>query len=424
MRPLLAELERSQYFPPERLRAEQWTRLARLLEHAYTHAPYYREQFKRQGLHPRDLRALDDLSALPPLTKETVRDCPGDLLADDVTGPLVERRTSGSTGIPLVVSVYPHTRNAWSAAARRGHRWWGVDLGSRQIKLINPRGKSRRTKLKQQWLMNRAEYSVFELDEPTLERLYREAVRFRCEVLAGYPSALTHFAHYAAERGLRQLRLRAIFSTAEVLYPDQRALLEQTFGCPVINEYGASECGFLAGECREGRLHITAENAVIEFEPLDGGDGEARGLLITDLTNTAMPLIRYRVGDLGAPGEPCPCGRGLPVLDLRVGRTEDLVTLPDGRKVDGAIFGETVEALITRGAAIKQFRAIQHDRGHIEVLVATGDSDGRVAEDLTERLQAVLGRGMTITVRAVERIPVEPTGKLRRFVSHLDGRSS
>lgn len=420
VRPLLAELERSQTLPPERLRELQWGKLRRLLDHVYSRVPYYRALFDSRGLHPRDFTGVDDLTWLPALSKEVVRDRGPELMADNVRGPLVERRTSGSTGIPLTVYVYPQTRDAWVAAGLRTHRWWGLDVGMRQIKLINPRAKSRWTLLKQALLMNHWEYSVFQLDEATLERLYRQALTFRCEVLAGYPSALTYFAqHVAARPSGSALGLRAVVTTAEVLYPDQRALLERVFACPVINEYGSSECGYLAGECPEGSLHIAAENALIEFDPgtAADGDGTGREVIVTDLNNLAMPLLRYRIGDVGVPGAVCQCGRTLPVLELRVGRTEDLVTLPDGRKVDGSVFGAVVEELTLRGVAVKQFRAIQHRPDYIEVLISGVDPGDRSVQDLADRLQAMLGTRLTVVVRPVDRIPVEPTGKLRRFVS-------
>lgn len=425
---LLEDLEKSQWHRPEQLQKTRWSRLNALLDHAYRTVPYYRTLFDTYGLHPREFTGLEDLGKLPTLTKEVVRDRGRELMSTRTEGPLVERRTSGSTGIPLAVHASPVACDAWVAASLRTFRWWGLDVGLRQLKLVNPHGKSRATLLKQHWLMNTDEYSVFELDAAALEKVYQRAVRFRCEVLFGYPSALTLFAQHVAGRGRRsELRLRAILTTAEVLYPDHRELLQRVFACPVINEYGSSECGYLAGECRWGHLHIAAENVLIEFErgaTADGDDDDtASEMVVTDLTNFAMPLIRYRIGDLGAPGQECPCGRGLPALRLSVGRTEDVVTLPDGRKVDGSVFGTVIEELTRQGVAVKQFRAIQHRLDHIEVLVATDHTEHQALRQLSSRLQSALGARLTVVVRAVDHIPVEPSGKLRRFVSLLDARN-
>jgi len=287
---------------------------------------------------------------------------------------------------------------------------------------VNSHGKSRATIVKQSLLMNHAEYSVFHLDEAALEGLSRRIVQTRCQVLAGYPSALTSFAHYVAARGgLSTSSLKAVLTTAELLYPDQRALLERTFACPVINEYGSSECGHMAGECPAGHLHVAAENLLIEFASGSGPEGGSE-LIVTDLHNTAMPLLRYRIGDLGAPGGNCPCGRTLPLLSLAVGRTEDLVTLPDGRTVDGAVFGAAVEVLTAQGVTVRQFRAIQHAPDVLEVLIAT-DALPEAVSSLPEVLQRLLGARLTVLVRVVDRIPVEGTGKLRRFVSRLPAQA-
>lgn len=421
--PLLQALERSERLSPDALSALQWERLTRLLDHAYRRVPYYRELFHQHGLRPSDLTRPEDLARLPALTKETVRDRGRALMAEGVGERLIERRTSGSTGIPLVVYVHPSTRDAWGAAVRRTQGWWGLQIGMRRLKLVNPRGKASRTLLRQEWLMIHAEHWVFELDEPSLERLYQRAVRFRCEILGGYPTALAYFAQYVAARGADRLALRAVVTMAEMLFPDEQQVLERVFGCPVINEYGSAECGFLAGTCPAGSLHVAAENALIECVPVAGDGGEVRELIVTDLVNTAMPLIRYRIGDLGAPGAPCACGRALPVLRLQVGRTEDLVTLPDGRKVDGAVFGQAVEELVERGVRVKQFRAVQHSPDRVEVLIALDGADPAVPDELAGRLRELLGARLTVTVRPVSHIPVERSGKLRRFVSLVNARS-
>jgi phenylacetate-CoA ligase len=225
-------------------------------------------------------------------------------------------------------------------------------------------------------------------------------------------------AHYLAARGgLSTSSLKAVVTTAEMLYPDQRALLERTFVCPVINEYGSSECGHMAGECPAGSLHVAAENLLIEFAS-GSGPGSDSELIVTDLNNMAMPLLRYQIGDVGAPGGTCPCGRTLPVLHLAVGRTEDLVMLPDGRRVDGAVFSAAVDALMEQGVTVRQFRAIQHAPEVLEVLIAT-DALPETVSSLSEMLQMLLGARLTVMIRIVDRIPLEGTGKLRRFVSRL-----
>jgi phenylacetate-CoA ligase len=431
VRQYLADLEQSQWWVPERIRTQQWSGLETLLRHAHAHVPYYRALFDRCGIHPADVRSLEDFKQIPLLTKDVVRDQGHALRAGNIAGPFVERRTSGSTGIPLSVHVLPHTRDRWIAAFHRMLRWWGLDVGLRQIRLVNLHGKSRMTLLKQYWLMNQGEYSVFDMQESSLARLYDQLVRSRCEILSGYPSALTHFAVYVAARHHGPpLHLRAVQTTAEMLYPDMRALLERVFACPVIDEYGSSECGSLAGTCPSGSLHIAAENVLIEFEPAAAHEngGSRWELIVTDLHNLSMPMLRYRIGDLGAPGNPCPCGRGLPVLRMLAGRTEDLVTLPDGRKIDGAIFDSAVEALIGRGVPVRQFRAVQHALDDVEILVATDAPGHHALQELGVDIQRVLGSRVHVVVKPVDHIPAEPTGKLRRFVSRItssaDGRDA
>jgi hypothetical protein len=104
---------------------------------------------------------------------------------------------------------------------------------------------------------------------------------------------------------------------------------------------------------------------------------------------------------------------------MLAGRTEDLVTLPDGRKIDGAIFDSAVEAMVGRGVPVRQFRAIQHGPDNIEVLVATDARGHQALHELGLDIQRALGARVHVAVTPVDHIPVEPTGKLRRFVSRV-----
>ena len=117
---------------------------------------------------------------------------------------------------------------------------------------------------------------------------------------------------------LRNIGLKAIFCTGEVLYDHQRELISETFGVPVANGYGARDAGFIAHECPAGKMHIAAEHVIVEILDESGQSvpkGEVGEIVITNLDGYAMPFIRYKTGDLGAlADEQCPCGRGLPLM--------------------------------------------------------------------------------------------------------------
>jgi len=171
------------------------------------------------------------------------------------------------------------------------------------------------------------------------------------------------FARYLDQRGLKAYRPCSIVTSAEGLEPDERALVERVFGCPVFNRYGCREVSVLASECpAHTGLHVMAEGLLVEIETPQGpaGPGEMGSILITDLLNDGMPLVRYRIGDLGswAPGE-CPCGRGLPTLERIWGRAYDFVGTPDGRRYHGEFFMYLFEDLRRANAGVQGFQVTQ-----------------------------------------------------------------
>ena len=413
----LERLERSQWLGPDELRVQQWARLQALLAHAAKHVPFYRKRFAAAGITPADIRSVDDLRLLPPLERAELRDRVHDLRAAGVGGRLVERRTSGSTGVPVVVWATPEARDQWVAATLRARRWWRVEPHDRRVTLMSRYEMTRERWLKQFLLANVIEFSAHDLSDALLQDIRRRLRDPAVRGLIGYPSSLSYLARFV-EAG-RTPGLRAVFTTGEMLYPDQRALLRRVFRCPVVNEYGSAEVGHVAAECPFGRWHIAVENGLIEFDAMGEEIPHAGSILVTDLTNYAMPLIRYRLGDLGSPGERCPCGRGLPVLRLAAGRVEDLVVLSDGRRVDAGIFSLVVDELERHGITVHQYHVVQHAVDRFEVLVVGAPGIDAAAADVTRALVRALGARVAVTLRSVDAIPAERTGKRRRFISHV-----
>ncbi len=419
--PALRKLEESQWLDPDALHTLQWTKVQAVLHHAFEHVPLYRRRYVDVGLTPADVRSPEDLRFLPPLEKADLRDRWDELQAAGNRTRLVERKTSGSTGIPVVVWVSPEARDEWSAARIRALRWWNVEVGDRCLTLFSRQARTKSRLVKQFLFANVLEYSAADLSEDTLQRIVCRLADPSVHVLVSYPSTLAYLAgSLEATTTVRSWGLRAVLTTGELLHGDVRALIRRVFRCPVVNEYGTSETGHVAAECPYGRMHIAAENVLVEIDRSRdqvGGEGE---ILLTDLTNFVMPLIRYRVGDLGSVGEPCPCGRGLPVLTVSAGRREDLVVLPDGRRMDSGVFDIIVDELGRRGVALKQFQVVQHAVDRFEVVLAGSYPDG-VPSAVAERIIRALEAPVTVEVRMVPAIPPEPTGKRRRFTSHVAG---
>jgi phenylacetate-CoA ligase len=263
---------------------------------------------------------------------------------------------------------------------------------------------------------------AFELSPANLDRFVAEIRRFRPRMLFGYPSSLALIAQHAQAAGvaLDRLGIRVAFVTSERLYDHQREAIERVFGCPVANGYGGRDAGFIAHACPHGRLHVTAEDIVVEILDATGrpvAPGETGEIVVTHLATADFPFIRYRTGDVGAlDPEPCPCGRGLPVLGRIEGRTTDFVVAADGTVMHGLALIYVLRDM----EDIDQFKIIQEslDRTCVCLTATRPLPASRVAE-IEAQFRRRLGNGVEVCVEQVADIPRERSGKYRYVVSRV-----
>jgi phenylacetate-CoA ligase len=396
--------------------AEQWRvwqqeQLARLLDCAATRVPYYRELWAGRR------QSRERLENWPVLDRAAVRAAPERFLADDCRPErMYQEHTSGTTGSPLPLWWSRETTRQWYALFEaRCRLWYGV---SRRDRWANLGGQLVTPVARRQppfWVWNaglRQLYlSSYHL-APDLIPHYLEAVRrYRVRYLWGYTSSLYAMALEAGKRP--DLDLEVVIANAEPVYDYQRETIEEAFGCPLRETYGMAELVAAASECAEGRLHLWPEVGVVEVL---GGE-----LVCTGLLNPDMPLVRYRIGDRGSlarEGEPCPCGRGLPLLASIEGRADDVLYTADGRRV-GRLDPAFKARLPLREAQIVQ-EAL--DRVRVRYVAAPG-FDGEAARSLVERLRNRLGE-VQVELEQVSAVPRESNGKFRAVVSKIAHRHS
>jgi phenylacetate-CoA ligase len=417
--PYLYKLRKTQWLNLAQLEVLQWQSLRHVLHHAYEYVPYYRRLFDSSGIKPADIRSLADLSLIPVTTKETLQQTPREeLCAAGVRfSRLIERRTSGTTGRPLTIFLSRKEKEAQDMVQARAMLENGLRLTDRRAVFVSPWQIPQKQYWFQQLGIWRKNYfSIFDdirEQMPHLERLAPES-------LAGTPAILKLIALEKVRRGSSSLSPRTIFSTADLLDRGTRELLESIFQVKVVDLYGSLEFGYLAWECPQGRgYHLNMESVVTEFLP-HGGDcsGQAREVVCTSLLGYAMPLIRYRLGDLCSPGrDPCPCGRGLPLINLIEGRTNDVLRLPGGRVVTPQALAN---AMVEFGGMIQQFRIVQEHEEHVRVKLIKGRDFGADTVHLIEKaLSEILGPDARIETQVVASIERDPRGKQRAIVSNV-----
>lgn len=416
-------LEASQWHSPEEIAAEQVQRLRSFLTEIARRVPYWRDLFVQLRFNPAEVDSVADLRALPLLTKATIRANAERMKAIDAKH-LARLNTGGSSGEPLVFHVGLGRRTHDVASKWRATRWWGVDIGDREAVIWGSpieHGMQDRVRLMRDWLLRSTLLPAFEMSEVRLDEFVATLRAQRPRMLFGYPSALSHIARHARDRGARldDLGVRVAFCTSERLYDDQRQVISRTFGCPVANGYGGRDAGFIAHECPEGHMHLTAEDIVVEVideqgRPLPAGTpGE---IVVTHLATADFPFVRYRTGDIGTLNNSrCPCGRGLPLLRDLQGRTTDFVVAADGTVMHGLALIYVVRDL----PGIRSFKITQwtRERTQVDLVPDEGFDAGhpaRVADGMRRRL----GADVEVEIRVVEAIAPEQSGKYRYVISH------
>lgn len=416
----LDRIEREQFLPREEIETLQRERLRDILEHAAQNVPYYRDLFRKIGFLPGDVRSVGDLAQLPVLERETIRDEQNRLIADTVDrSTLHSAATSGTTGTPIAVYF---DRDAWmQATARhwRAHLAWGYKPGERILRLR--RGPERETwKLR----LHRSVRAIAARDyRIQIELLGREGLArtaaeirsWRPRFLHGFRSLLELMAAYLEHEG-RRCNVPVVISGGELLTGEGRKRLTDWLGLDVLEYYSSNETMGFGFECEAHRgIHLSTDAFVVEalVDGRPAQPGELAEIVVTTLTNRAMPLIRYRLGDTIVPVEgECPCGRGFPLINITHGRVVDIISTPDGRHLPPNIF---MRLFWSKGVGVvKQFQVVQESLERLRVrIVRMPDYSSESERVFLDEIQYWMGEGVEIEFEYVDDIPLSARGKSR-----------
>lgn len=409
-------LEQNQYDSPEAIQTRQLFALKNILHHAWRTVPYYRRKWSEHGLHPSDVKTFADLSAFPVITKTDIRKNEADLisLAFD-RHKLRIKRTSGSTGVPLTICIDEPAVQWKYACTLRSDQWSGWRLGQRVAKVWgNPEYRHFGWKGRlRNWLIDRAIYlDTLNLTDERILEFAQTLQRHRPGLIFGHAHSLYLLACKFRQLQLGSVKPNGIISTAMILHDWQRRVIENVFDCPVTNRYGCEEVSLIASECEVHRgMHLNSDS--IYAEVMDGQ------LLVTDLTNQAMPLIRYRLGDVVVPadGRRCVCGRGLPLIERVEGRDADYVVTPSGQFISGISLTENF-ALLIEGAA--QVQIVQESLHRLLIRIVPDERFEEIRrQQIDDLVQKIFGPLMHYEIELVDAIPQEPSGKYRFCISKV-----
>ena len=421
----LRQLRRFEFAPFQVIEQIQWERLHFVLRHALSNVPYYRELFTRQGIRIEEIRNAADFAKLPVLIKTELQQQAGALLAEkSQPREAKSNATGGSTGTP--VQFYQDDSYwTWAKAAQRfTESWWGIRAGDRTAPIWGcDRDLATRTWRERchHGIQQLRMCNAFALTQDKLEEFAVMLAAWKPRFVVGYASALEVFARFLLARPQIVVRPHAVKSTAEMLTAQQRETIQAAFNAPVYNFYGSREVNNLAAECpAHSGLHVNSLCRFVEIvddQANPVGAGVPGRILVTDLTNFAMPFIRYETGDIAVWSEKsCGCGRAFPLLAEILGRKSDFIVAPSGKIIHGEFFTHLfydipeVANFQVSQASLSQLR--------VEIVLRQGATACNLSS-LRQRIESALGAGVTCDIQIVHQLERTASGKHRFTMSSV-----
>jgi phenylacetate-CoA ligase len=420
----------SAHWSEEQLKEFQFRKFKMLFEHAHRNVPYYDQLFSSIKLKPEDIRSFDDLYKIPILTKETARTKNNELIPRNLPKKHIHKGvTGGTTGPPLKLLRDAGDLSFTWAAFFRWYNWMEIEIGDPVTKIWGTRTvlsipfSQKAAILFKNWYYNRTMVNSFNLNDNTLQGAVDQLNRFKPKLIRGYLSAFIQIAEFMKERDIRlDFTPTAVSTTTETLFEPFRKLIQDQFGAPLYDQYGCGECNSIAFEAGDGLgLYVTAEHVYIEIlndSDMPEYNHEGR-IILTNLDNYAMPLIRYENGDSGqfaATGTKKKFN--LPLLKSISGRTADTIVLANGSKVHGVFLTDILNELFQENPDyIHRFQAYQEVAGELEFRIESGKN---LPDDYLSLVENALNRFFTrVTITTLKNLPLDASGKFRYVVSKI-----
>lgn len=403
----------------ERRQAWVLDRLRMVVRRAARETVYYREVFDQAGFDPETDFDFDDFAGLPTLEREHLSSR-GESLVSSVCSPgeLTKQATGGSTGEPTVVLQGPEERGWAESGIDFPLIWIGVPPGASTGLLwghhLDPDARPTIGERLREFEANVRWFDCFRLSPDVLETYHRALDRWRPACIIAYASALATLAEHVLERGHRpEYPTRCFVTGAEKLLPGQRAQIEAAFGKPVHERYGSREVGPIAFQLRPREtLEFDVDWANVLVEP--ESEGQSAAILVTKLHADGMPILRYRIGDLGRFASGSAPGHPTFVLPEVMGREIDRIWLPSGQWVHPVEIPH-----LMKDYPVREFLFRQRADYSVEIQVAPRRGFGE------ESLQGILTTvtdnlpGIPVELVVVEAVSRTASNKLRPIISDV-----
>lgn len=421
----LHKLEKDQWLSLDEIEFRQLIKLRKIINYAYHYSGYYKKVMDDNHISPDDIKNFEDLEHFPITTKSDIRNNIDRFISTEfVKQDLLTSKTGGSTGISLQLYFNKRCQEKRNAAQIMVDRWSGWDLGMPKALVWGnpPIPHTTKQKLRNYFLDKLIFLDTMKITEENVQIFVDTIRNNNIRAIFGHAHSIYIVGDYIRKLGITNLNIDSIVATSMMLLDIERNHIEQTFNCSVTNRYGCEEVGLIACECDIHKgMHLNLHHLVIQTvdtssnEPVSGKSGK---LILTDLINNGMPLIRYQVEDIGRlEYSKCPCGRHTPLLARLEGRTADFLVKDDGTRIAGI---SLIENTLTNIPGIKQMQIIQNTIDQIIINRVKDDLYTISTDiDLTDYFKQVFGGDINLIIKNVDSIKQENSGKYRFSICNI-----
>lgn len=422
----LLEFKQREAFTTQHWQYYQKIELRKLLVHAFETVPLYRERFIQLGFTKSCFEAfeLKDLRRLPLLSKDDLRQYgTTKLLSSKLNKRGQFFSSSGSTGTPTKILFSERMHQQWTAAFEsRIRNWAGLTIqdGRGMIggRRVVPEGENTGPFYRYNLFERQIYFSAYHINKKNSADYVFAINKYKPAYMTGYAMSNFILARLIEETKNEVSPLKAVITSSEKLTQEMRDTFERVYGCRTYDSYSGVEACSLISECEYGKLHVSPDVGYIEFIKEDGTyaqPGELGEMVCTGFLNYDQPLIRYRIGDVAklSAHQTCECNRKMPIVDEIIGRTEDVVTGPDGRQM------VRFHGIFIDIPSIIEGQIIQHSITVFEIkLVLTKPLTNEEKQIISKRMESQLGK-IQINITPVDFIPRTKSGKFKAVISHV-----
>ncbi|MFA4960234.1 MAG: phenylacetate--CoA ligase family protein [Candidatus Pacearchaeota archaeon] len=419
-------LKKREFISVKENKEYQEEKLKKLLTHAYNNVPYYHKVLAEVKVIEYGKVNLKNFDKIPILTKDIIRKEGSNLYSrDHKKRKSYENTSGGSTGEPV---KFLQDKDTWTEGMAIKWLFYSF-ICDYPCKLVKLWGSERdilkgsygikgslKNKISQRKLLN-----AFKMSEENMKSYVNKINSFKPKIIEAYVESIYEFSKFIKKNDIKIFYPKGIITSAGTLYPEMKELIEEVFHCKVYNRYGSREVGDMACTCEENKMHINIFDNLLELLDKDLNPiktGKTGDVYITTLNNFSMPLIRYKIGDIGKIAfiKKCKCGRGMPVIKGISGRNNSILKTKKG-SLDGTALTTSFYFL----SSIEKYKLIQKTMDKFTLMVIINNKkkwkeDKKVIE---KKFRQILGNEINVNFKIVNKIPSLKNGKYQYIISEV-----